>query len=144
TAPPATIVSDGGAIRDLAPGEKRGAKTTLFYSSRGFAFRTPGAHAIKLQIVWDYGGIPFGVRAVTDVWVDYPVSDADNEVAAAMMHPEVGAMVAMGGKPHNMPEAARRVAAVVKEHPEHPASKAMAKHLAPRKPKAKRESDKDA
>jgi hypothetical protein len=137
TAPPATIVSDGGAIHGLAPGEKREAKTTLFYSSRGFAFRTPGAHSIKMQIVWDYGGIPFGVRAMADVWVDYPVTDADNEVAAAMMHPDVGAMVAMGGKAHHMPEVGGRVTAVLDQHPEHPVCKALAKLMAHRKGKAK-------
>jgi hypothetical protein len=90
-----------------------------------------------MQIVWDYGGIPFGVRATTDIWVDYPVSDADNEVAAAMMHPDVGAMVAMSGKVHHIREAGERLAAVVKRHPEHAAAKAVARHLAPAKGKAK-------
>jgi hypothetical protein len=91
-----------------------------------------------MQIVWDYGGIPFGVRAETDVWVDYPVSDADNEVAAAMLRPDVGAMVAMGGKLHHIPETGESLAAVVERHPEHPASKALVKHMTPRKGKAKR------
>lgn len=128
-APPAAIMSDSGSIQDLPPGATRGAKTTLFYSSRGFAFKTPGQYIVKLQIGWDVGGVPVGVRGEIDVWVDYPVSDADNALAAAMMHHEVGAMIAMGGKTHQIQAAGARLEKAVAGHPEHPVVKAIASHL---------------
>lgn len=127
-APPAAVMSDAGGVKDLPPGEARAAKGTLFYSSKGFAFRTPGQHTLRLRVVWDIGGVPVGVRAEAFVWVDYPVSDADNEVAALMMHPEVGAMVATGGRARHRPEAGARVEEALKRHPEHPVSKAMSRY----------------
>jgi hypothetical protein len=136
-APPAVILSDSGGVRDLPPGESRGAQTTLFYSSKGFAFKTPGPYVVRLQVAWDYGGVPFGVRAETSVWVDYPVSDADNEVASLLMHREVGAMVALGGTAEHMPEAAARVEQAVARHPEHPVSRALAAYATRRAPKAR-------
>jgi hypothetical protein len=141
-APPAVIMSDSGGIQDLLPGKTRGAITTLFYSSKGFAFKTPGQYIVKLQIGWDAGGVPLGVRGEIPIWVDYPVSDADNEVAAAMMHHEVGAMVAMGGKLHHLSTAGARLERALASHPEHPASKAMASHVSGQGEKKERKEPK--
>ncbi|QEL13210.1 hypothetical protein [Limnoglobus roseus] len=132
TAPPAAIISDAGSIKYLAPGEARSAKTTLFYSSKGFTFRTPGQYTLKLDITWEYRGVPLGVRAEAGVWVDYPVSDADNEIASLMLHPDVGAMVATGGQTHHRPAAAALLQEAVTRHPEHPVTKAMAKYVSGR------------
>ena len=50
--------------------------------------------------MWAITGVPFGVKGRTDVWVNYPQSDADNTTAATLLHPEVGVYVALGGGEH--------------------------------------------
>ena len=50
--------------------------------------------------MWAITGVPFGVKGRTDVWVNYPQSDADNNTASTLLHPEVGVYVALGGGEH--------------------------------------------
>lgn len=50
--------------------------------------------------MWAITGVPFGVKGRTDVWVNFPQSDADNNAAAMLLHPEVGVYVALGGGSH--------------------------------------------
>ena len=50
--------------------------------------------------MWAITGVPFGVKGRTDVWVDFPQSNTDNNAAAKLLHPEVGIFVALGGAPH--------------------------------------------
>jgi hypothetical protein len=106
------IQTDQANIEPLDPGEELRAETRVFWSSRGFAFETPGKHILELRIGWTYRGVPFGVRASTDIWVNYPQSAADNDAAATLLHPEVGKYVALGGAPH-LTEAVSRLESVV-------------------------------
>ncbi len=108
--------------RALEPGEKleqRKQRTRLFWSSNGFAFETPGKHHVEMRVLWSHDGFPYGVKATLDVWVDYPVSEADNEVAALLMHEQVGMFVALGGGSH-LTDAVTRIEAAAK-HGKHPA-----------------------
>jgi hypothetical protein len=115
--PSFVIRTDQVAIRPLAPGSGLKAQTKVFWSSRGFAFAEPGKYTIDLRIIWTSDGTPLGVKARTDVWVNYPKTDADNEAAATLMHPEVGMYVALGGGDHLVEAVDRleRVAALAGE-----------------------------
>ena len=64
-----------------------------------------GRHLIDVDIMWGISGVPFGVRGQTDVWVNFPQSDADNKAAATLLHPEVGKYVALGGGATHLTEA---------------------------------------
>ena len=66
----------------------RSAESRVYWSSNGFAFETPGKHAVEVRIVWGYGGVPFGVKASTELWVNYPQTSGDNEAASQLLHPE--------------------------------------------------------
>ena len=50
-----------------------------------------------------------GVQGGVDVFVDYPSSDADNQAAGLVMHPDVGKWVALGGGAYHLGEACRRL-----------------------------------
>jgi len=110
--PSFVIRTDHVAIGDLEPGKGLKASTRLYWSSKGFAFPEPGRYEVALRIVWASGGVPFGVQASTDVFVSYPQTDADNEAAAALLHPEVGMYVALGGGAPHLEEAVSRLEGV--------------------------------
>jgi hypothetical protein len=67
--------------------------------------------------------VPVLVKASAEVFVDYPVAHADNEVAAALLHREVGMVVALGGGAEHLEEGTSRIRKTVSEYPDHPASK---------------------
>ncbi|PSB23901.1 hypothetical protein C7B82_29425 [Stenomitos frigidus ULC18] len=119
------IQTDKGSIKDLKPGKKRKAETTLFWSSKGFAFTEPGKHTIAVKIRWNQAGIPCGVQSNLELWVDYPTSEADNEVAATLLDQEVGKFVALGGNAKHLKAGVSRVEEAIAQHGNHPASKAM-------------------
>ena len=54
------------------------------------------------------GGRSIGLEKSTDIWVDFPASDADNSAASLLMHPDVGLWVALGGADH-LTEATTRI-----------------------------------
>ena len=107
--PSFVIRTDQVAIVDLAPGDQVAAESRLYWSSNGFAFETPGKHTVKLEIVWNAGGVPCGVTANTEIWVNYPQSPADNEAAALLLHRQVGMYVALGGGADHLHEAVARL-----------------------------------
>jgi hypothetical protein len=107
--PSFVIRTDQVAIIDLAPGDDVVAQSHLYWSSNGFAFETPGKHAVTLRIIWNADGVPCGVTASTDVWVNYPQTPADNEAAALLLHPQVGMYVALGGGADHLHEAVARL-----------------------------------
>lgn len=113
------------SIQNLGPGRKLEAGTTLFWSSSGFAFEVAGKHSIEVRILWNHAGIPYGVKASTDIWVDYPVSDAGNEVASMLLHEEVGTFVTLGSGARHLKEAVSRIEEAISKHPEHPGCKCM-------------------
>lgn len=124
--PAFVIQTNQVALRDLEPGASRTGSTWLFWSTRGFAFHSPGKHTIMLRIVWSHAGAALGVTASADVWVDYPTSDADNEVLSLLMHSEVGKFIALGGGARHLNEAVSRIEDAISRHPNHAASACMA------------------
>lgn len=98
--PPFVILCEAAKIQDLPPGDSVRSTSRVYWSSRGFAFERTGRHIIEVHAVWSIAGVPFGVRGRTDVWVNYPQSSNDNDVASTLMHPEVGMYVALGGGDH--------------------------------------------
>jgi hypothetical protein len=120
--PGAVVRTDGVALRELEPGASRSGETGLFWSSQGFAFEHPGRHTVTVSVIWNAQGVPYRVSATTGVWVDHPLTEADNTVAELLLHHEVGMAVALGGVPQAFEEGSRRIRAVVDQHPGHPAA----------------------
>ena len=123
---PFVIICDASQLSDLKPGESRTAEHDLFWSTQGFAFETPGAHIVQLQVAWKSDDVKVGAMTSLEILVDYPVIERDNDVIAQMMNPEVGKFIALGGHAYHLKEAVARVGRVMKDHPEHEAGKAMA------------------
>jgi hypothetical protein len=120
--PSFVIRTDAASLQDLPPGKELSGTTDLFWSSNGFAFEIPGKHRVELRVVWSDGGVPYGVQTAVEVWVDYPTSDADNEVASMLMHEDVGMFVALGGGASHLQGAVSRIEAAVSKHGQHSAS----------------------
>ncbi len=111
-------------IEPLAPGDSRGNSTTLFWGLDGFAFERPGRHRIEAIALWHLGGAPVAVSGDAWVFVSYPTSSSDNEIAALMLHPEVGKAVALGdAAPFAV--ASERIAKAVATDENHPATSAL-------------------
>jgi hypothetical protein len=103
------IECEAASIINLEPQKRLGAETKLFWSSYGFAFERAGRHMIEARVLWSIAGVPFGVRAITDVWVNFPQSSADNNAAATLLHADVGKYVALGGGATHLTEAVDRL-----------------------------------
>lgn len=125
--PTFVLECEHSSIKKLEPGKKLAAATNLFWGSKGFAFTKPGKHRIDLSIRWTYKGVPYGLHNHKSVWVDYPVTEKDNDIAAAMMDKEVGMFVALGGDAYHLTEGVARIESVMKIDPKHPVAKSMAK-----------------
>jgi hypothetical protein len=111
-------------IVPLEPGASVGASTTLFWGRDGFAFQTPGRHLVEVILLWELAGVPVAVSGEHEVFVAYPTSDEENEVAALLLHPEVGKAVALGDlKPFQ--RAARRIGRARAVAGAHPATRAL-------------------
>jgi hypothetical protein len=106
------IQTDNVTITLLEPGESFRAASRVFWSSRGFAFERPGKYVVEVRVVWSIAGVSVGVKASTDVWVNYPESLSDNDAAATLLHPQVGMFVALGGGAEHLTEAVDRIAQV--------------------------------
>ncbi len=124
--PPYAIKCDAAFFVNGKPGHRLSAQHTLFWSTQGFAFETPGRHTVNLEISWGSNGATIGKRASIDVFVDYPVSNKDNDVIAHMLNDEVGKFIALGGHAYHLETAIDHIDAVVAGHTDHPAGKAMA------------------
>lgn len=107
--PTFVIECESSKIADLEPKQRLSAQTRLYWSSRGFAFERAGRHIIEINVLWSLSGVPFGVKARTDVWVNFPQSNTDNEAASTLLHPEVGMYVALGGGAYHLTEAVSRL-----------------------------------
>jgi hypothetical protein len=107
--PPFVIQCEAAKIEHLAAGAKLRAESRVYWSSRGFAFERAGRHIIEVHVTWSIAGVPFGVKARTDVWVNFPQSTTDNDVASTLMHPEVGMYVALGGGADHLTDAVSRL-----------------------------------
>jgi hypothetical protein len=124
--PTFVMKADSADLCDLKADEAIDAEIAVFWSSKGFAFKQPGKHSIEMQTLWNIDGVPFGVSATLAVWVDAPVSNADNDVASLLLDDEVGIWTMLGGAGH-LDQANSRVAAAIKAHPKHAACTQMAK-----------------
>ena len=120
------IKCDAAFFVNGKPGHRLSAQHTLFWSTQGFAFETPGRHTVNLEISWGSNGATIGKRASIDVFVDYPVSNKDNDVIAHMLNDDVGKFIALGGHAYHLETAIDHIDAVVARHTDHPAGKALA------------------
>jgi hypothetical protein len=115
------------SIQKLEPKKKLAAATNLFWSSKGFAFSRAGKHRIDLMIRWTYKGLTFGAHGSKDVWVDFPTSDKENEIAAEAFDNEVGMFVALGGGAYHLEGAAKKIEKIMKLDPKSAVAKSFAK-----------------
>jgi hypothetical protein len=112
------------AIVPLEPGASVGASTTLFWGRDGFAFQMPGRHLVEVILLWELAGVPVAVSGEHEVFVAYPTSNEESEVAALLLDPEVGKAVALGDlKPFE--RAARRIGQARAVAGAHPATRAF-------------------
>ena len=71
--------------------------------------------------------MPVAAEGETDVFVEYPVSEEDNEVAALMLHPEIGRAICAGDM--TGPAAGgERVRSVLARAGSHPACEFLREH----------------
>lgn len=112
-------------MTQLSPKKKIEDEGIIFWSSNGFAFETPGKHEIHVEITWMQEGIPYVVKALTEVWVDYPISDKDNEIASTLLHSSVGKIVALGGCPSHLNDGLEKIQAALKIGKNHAACKCI-------------------
>lgn len=137
---PATVASCPKlALTTLAPGRSVRGDATVYWGRDGFAFETPGRHLMEVIVLWDIAGVPVAASGTHDVFVNHPVTETDNDVAALLLDPEVGKAVASGRAWLFERGAARikRAAALARTHP---ATRMMAKTAvleAPPRPRAK-------
>jgi hypothetical protein len=124
--PTYAIKSDSAYFVQAKPGNRIPATHHLFWSPQGFAFDSPGKHTVNLEISWRSAGATVGKKASIDVFVDYPVSDQENQVIAHMMSDDVGKFVALGGHAYHLKSAVDRIEAAMAVSKDHPATKAMA------------------
>ena len=45
---------------------------------------------LEVIVLWDIAGTPVGAAATRDIFVNHPITQADNDVAALLLNPEVG------------------------------------------------------
>jgi hypothetical protein len=94
--PPTVSSCPNLTLVELAPRRSVEGGATLFWGRDGFAFETPGRHLVEVIVLWNIAGVPVAASATTNVFVTYPVSKLDNDVAALLLDPEVGKAVATG------------------------------------------------
>jgi hypothetical protein len=110
---PFVIDCERSRIAPLPAGETLRADSRVYWSGNGFAFERPGRYTVEVRIDWTVAGTPMTVRGETPVFVNYPSSDAENAAAAALLHPEVGKWVALGGGAYHLGDAVDRLRQVM-------------------------------
>lgn len=106
-------------LEELAPGESVSGTVTLFWGRDGFAFEAPGRHAVQVILLWNVAGVPAGASAEQELFVRYPTSDEDNDVAALFLDPSVGVAIATGTLAATGPagERVNRAVSTARTHP---------------------------
>lgn len=107
--------------RDLAPGRSITWEETVYWDRNGVVFPNPGPYTVSVEARWFESGRPLAAEASAEVWVDYPLNDRDNAVAALLLNDEVGKYVALGGNAVHLERAIARIAEATKAEPKHPA-----------------------
>jgi hypothetical protein len=105
-------------LKELQPQEIRKGSTQVFWGRDGFAFERPGRHTVEVIVMWQVAQVWVATNAEADVWVSFPVSDQDNQVAALMLHHEVGMAVAAPSS-HPTETALHRLSEAVKVNTNH-------------------------
>jgi hypothetical protein len=124
---PATVASCPKlALVELAPGKSVRGSETVYWGRDGFAFETPGRHVLEVIVLWDIAGVPVAASATHDVFVRYPVAQAENDVAALLLDPEVGMAIA-SKRAWVFERAVKRIKEAAAVSRSHPANKAMAR-----------------
>jgi len=125
--PPEVLSCPRIVIVPLEPGASVSGSTTLFWGTDGFAFETPGRHLVEVIVLWSVAGVPTAVSGASDVFVSYPTSGEENEVAAQLLHPDVGRAVAVGNAApfEGALERIRRAGQAASEHPANQALRHM-------------------
>lgn len=108
-------------LRMLAPKQSVSGDTVVFWGRDGFTFRKPGRHIVEVMVLWQIGGLDVGVDGEIALWVSYPLSDAENRVAALLFDPEVGRAVALRRVLRGKESAGSRIAEAAKVGGSHPA-----------------------
>ena len=104
----------------LEPGRSVSSRANVFWDTSRFVFTEPGVHRLEVTVAWQIDGRAVGLKTDKHVWVDYPVSDEDNRVAALLMHPEVGKYIALNGNAVHLKTAVTRfkeALTLAKDHP---------------------------
>jgi hypothetical protein len=112
--------------RDLAPGKSITWEEVVYWDRNGVVFPDPGRYSVSVEARWFVGGQPLAAEATVDVWVDYPLTEKENAVAAALLDDEVGKYVALGGNAVHLRHAVARIAEAKKAEPQHPAVRRIA------------------
>jgi hypothetical protein len=113
------------SLISLAPNQSVSGETTVFWGREGFAFTRPGRHTVEVIALWEINGIPVMAAGQCPIWVAFPVSAKDNDIAALLMDEHVGMAVATGRRRAN-PEGERRIAEAAKLQKTHPACRQLA------------------
>lgn len=113
-------VCSGNPITSLDAGEELGAEAIVFYGTDGFAFTEPGRHVVAVTVLWEVAGVHMSSSGSTDLWVAYPLTDNDNQIASLLLDPAVGEAVALG-EPAMSPGSAERIEEATRIQSGHPA-----------------------
>jgi hypothetical protein len=112
------------SMAPLEPGASVAGSTTLFGGVDGFAFEMAGRHVVEVIVVWQLAGVPVAVSGTRVVFVFYPTTIEENEVAALLLDPDVGKAVAFGDlTPFG--RAAQRIRRAQEIAPNHPANQTL-------------------
>jgi hypothetical protein len=125
--PPALEACSTTTVVALEPGAGISGSTILFWGTHGFAFETPGRHRVEVVLLWRVAGVPMAAEGETDVFVEYPVSEEDNEVAALMLHSAVGRAICAGDVT-GLAAGGERVRSVLARAGSHPAGEFLREH----------------
>src|SRR5262245_24439614 len=113
-------------LTELAPGKSMEGRAPLFWGREGFAFTVPGRHIVEVIALWNVAGVHVAASGTQAVYVRYPVSKTDNDMAALLLDPEVGKAIATK-RAWVFERAAERIKEATKQGGSHPAAKAIAK-----------------
>jgi hypothetical protein len=94
--PPAIDSCPTLLLEELPPGASVDGDADVFWGRDGFAFEMPGRHIVEAIALWYVGGVPVAASDSQPVFVTYPTTTTDNDVAATMLDPVVGLAVATG------------------------------------------------
>ncbi len=119
---------EGHEPKPLAAGKSASASSLLFWSRNGFAFEQPGHHEINVILVWEESGVYFAVESSTKVWVNYPVTNRDNEVAALMMDEDVGRFILTGNR-KRFPKGLKQIEETISKYKSHDVSRSLTHFL---------------